>query len=51
MELASAAAQIIPVWPDSDDSTRAAVDKVLAARVRNPADFLRTSGGGGAQNA
>ena len=33
MELASAAAQIIPVWPDSDDSTRAAVDKVLATRV------------------
>jgi integrase len=32
------------LWPDSDDSTRAAVDAVLAAR----ADFLRTREGGGA---
>jgi integrase len=32
------------LWPDSDDSTRAAIDTVLAAR----ADFLRTSEGGGA---
>jgi integrase len=37
------------LWPDSDDSTRAAVDKVLAARVSNPADFLRTRGRGEAQ--
>ena len=29
------------LWPDSDDSTRAAVDTVLAAR----ADYLRTAGG------
>jgi hypothetical protein len=31
------------MWPDSDDSTRAAVDKVLAARIADiphPADFL-----------
>ena len=34
------------LWPDSDDSTRVAVDKVLAARAANPADFLRTRGGG-----
>lgn len=37
------------LWPDSDDSTRAAVDKVLAARVaeipRHPGDFLGTRGG------
>jgi hypothetical protein len=26
------------LWPDSDDSTRAAVDKVLAARAGSPAD-------------
>lgn len=35
------------LWPDSDDSTRAAVDAVLAARAANPADFLRTEKGGG----
>ena len=34
------------LWPDSDDSTRAAVDMVLAARAVSPADFLRTRGGG-----
>jgi integrase len=34
------------LWPDSDDSTRAVVDKVLAARAGSPADFLRTRGGG-----
>lgn len=37
------------LWPDSDDSTRAAVDKVLAARAERPADSLRTGGGGDAQ--
>ncbi|UYM05457.1 tyrosine-type recombinase/integrase [Solicola gregarius] len=31
------------LWPDSDDSTRAAVDGVLAARTSIPADNLRTS--------
>ena len=41
------------LWPDSDDSTRAAVDKVMAARIAevSPADFLRTRGGGEARNA
>ena len=39
------------LWPDSDDSTRAAVDKVLAARAANPGDFLRTRGGGEARNS
>ncbi len=32
------------LWPDRDESTRAAVDAVLAARVANPADSVRTSG-------
>ena len=35
-------------WPDSDDSTRAAISDVIAARVKtdsaNPADSLRTDG-------
>jgi integrase len=39
------------LWPDSDDSTRAAVDKVLAARAGSPADFLRTRRGGEAQSS
>ena len=43
------------LWPDSDDSTRAAVDKVLAARVakipEHPGDFPGTRGGGEARNA
>jgi integrase len=43
------------MWPDSDDSTRAAVDKVLAARIRDipqhPGDFLGTRGGSEARNA
>ncbi len=30
------------LWPDSDDSTRAAIDSAMAAR----ADKLRTAGGG-----
>ena len=30
------------LWPDADDSTRAAIDAVMAAR----ADYLRTAGGG-----
>lgn len=38
------------LWPDSDDSTRAAVAAVIAARVNNgtakSADKLRTEGGG-----
>jgi integrase len=34
------------LWPDSDDSTRAAIDKVMAARARGHADSLRTEGGG-----
>jgi integrase len=37
------------LWPDSDDSTRAAIDVVMTARAENLADFLRTRGGGGAQ--
>ena len=32
------------LWPDRDESTRAAVDAVLATRVANPADSVRTSG-------
>ena len=32
------------LWPDSDDSTRAAIEAVMAAR----ADNLRTAEGGGA---
>ena len=43
------------MWPDSDDSTRAAVDKVLAARItdipQHPGDFLGTTQGGEAPNA
>ncbi len=30
------------LWPDSDDSTRAAIGAVMAARSKNSADFLRT---------
>jgi integrase len=30
------------LWPDSDDSTRATIESVMAAR----ADYLRTAGGG-----
>ena len=29
------------LWPDSDETTRAAIGNVIATRV-NPADFLRT---------
>ena len=29
------------LWPDSDDSTRAAIDSAMTAR----ADYLRTAGG------
>jgi integrase len=32
------------LWPDSDDSTRAAVDGVIAAKVERVADYLRTGG-------
>jgi integrase len=43
------------LWPDSDDSTRTAVDKVLAARIaenpQHPGDFPGTRGGGEARNA
>jgi hypothetical protein len=43
------------LWPDSDDSTRAAIDQVLAARVakipEHPGDFPGTRGGGEARNA
>ena len=38
------------LWPDSDDSTRAAVDKILAARAGSAGDFLGTRGGGEARN-
>jgi integrase len=31
--------------PDSDDSTRAAIDSVIAAPVPDVSDYLRTSGG------
>jgi integrase len=37
------------MWPDSDDSTRAAIDAVMTARVENLADFLRTGEGGDAR--
>ena len=37
------------LWPDSDDTTRAAIDDVMTARAENLADFLRTKGGGDAQ--
>ena len=30
------------LWPDSDDSTRAAINRVIAARVSAAADYLRT---------
>jgi integrase len=39
------------LWPDSDDSTRAAIDVVMTARAENLADFLRTRGGGGARSS
>jgi hypothetical protein len=32
------------LWPDSDDSTRAAVDDVIATKVNRVADYVRTSG-------
>ena len=35
------------LWPDSDDSTRAAIDAVMTARSGNSADFLRTEAGAG----
>src|SRR5215813_7732917 len=35
------------IWPDRDESTRAAVEAVLATRVANPADSVRTSGPAG----
>ncbi len=34
------------LWPDSDDSTRAAIEAVMAARAGSLADSLRTEGGG-----
>ena len=34
------------LWPDSDDSTRAAIEAVMAARADAVADSLRTEGGG-----
>ena len=34
------------LWPDSDDSTRAAIEAVMAARAETLADNLRTEGGG-----
>lgn len=34
------------LWPDSDDSTRAAIEAVMAARAGSLADNLRTEGGG-----
>lgn len=33
------------LWPDSDDSTRAAIAAVIAARREAPADYLRTREG------
>jgi hypothetical protein len=33
------------LWPDSDDSTRAAIDAAMAARAVAPADSLRTEAG------
>jgi integrase len=39
------------LWPDSDDSTRAAIDVVMTARTENLADFSRTGGGGGARSS
>ncbi len=32
------------LWPDSDDSTRAAIDAAMTARAEEPADYLRTAG-------
>ena len=32
------------LWPDSDDSTRAAINDVITAQVPVLADYLRTSG-------
>lgn len=32
------------LWPDSDDSIRAAIDVVIAARAEALADNLRTEG-------
>ena len=32
------------LWPESDESTRAAIDNVITAQMPNPADFLRTHG-------
>jgi hypothetical protein len=37
------------LWPDSDDSTRAAIDAVMTARAENLADFSQTGRGGGAR--
>ncbi len=34
------------LWPDADESTRAAIDVVMAARAVALADCLRTAGGG-----
>jgi len=34
------------LWPDSDDTTRAAISNVMAARREALADSLRTEGGG-----
>jgi integrase len=39
------------LWPDSDDSTRAAIDVVMTARVENLADSPRTRGGGDAYSS
>jgi integrase len=32
------------LWPDADESTRAAIGAVIAARLQSPADALRTDG-------
>lgn len=32
------------LWPDSDDSTRAAIEGVIAAKPPRVADYLRTGG-------
>jgi integrase len=39
------------LWPDSDDSTRAAIDVVMTARVENLANYSRTRGGGCARSS
>jgi integrase len=31
------------LWPDADDRTRTAVDRLMAASLQDRADFLRTS--------